>query len=51
MKELFASADAGTISLLFFFIIFSGVTIWAYRPKNRDRLESYREIPFREDEA
>ena len=48
--NLYESADAGLIGLLFFFAVFLVVAIWAYLPANRQRLESYKNIPLDEDE-
>jgi len=31
-------------------ILFLGILFWAYRPKNKDRFESYGEIPLRDEE-
>lgn len=37
----------GYAMLLVFFIIFSGVALWVYLPRNRQRLEDFRNIPFK----
>ena len=50
MKELFASADAGIISLLFFFIFFTVIAVWAYRPSNREQMEAWGRLPFEDDQ-
>ena len=31
-------------------IVFIGIVAWAYRPKNKDRFESYGDIALRDDE-
>lgn len=36
-------------ALVVFFLFYCGVLFWAYRGKNKKRLEDYREIPFLED--
>ena len=36
--------------LVYFFLIYCGALFWALRRKNRERLESHRDIPFREDQ-
>ncbi len=38
---------SGYFVLLAFFTAFTGIAIWAYWPKNRARLESYKEIPLK----
>lgn len=48
MKELFASAEAGLAGLLFFFVFFCGVTLWAYRPSARKTYDKYAHIPLEE---
>lgn len=35
--------------LVYFFVIFCAVSFWALRRKNRERLESLKNIPFHED--
>ena len=35
---------------LWLMVLFLGIVFWAYRPKNKDRVESYADIPFRDDE-
>lgn len=50
MKALFASADIGLIGLLFFFILFVGIFIWAYSPRRKQQIEAYKHIPLREDD-
>lgn len=41
---------SGYVVLIGFFTGFCGVVLWAYRPANRDTLEKFRNIPFREGE-
>ncbi len=31
-------------------LIFLGIVFWVFRPKNKRRLESYGQIPLRDDE-
>jgi cbb3-type cytochrome oxidase subunit 3 len=38
-----------TFALVLFFSFYCGVIIWIYRPKNRGRIETMRNIPFNED--
>ncbi|MGE0754322.1 MAG: cbb3-type cytochrome oxidase subunit 3 [Alphaproteobacteria bacterium] len=45
----FISQHAGVIGLLFFFSVFSGIAIWAFRPKNKQMIESYKYIPLSEE--
>lgn len=40
---------APIIGLLFFFIVFVGIAIWALYPSNKEQLQRYGEIPLRED--
>ena len=51
MKTIFANADAGLIGLLFFFIIFIGIAIWAMTPSRKKQLETHKYIPLSEDEV
>jgi len=50
MKALFANADAGMIGLLFFFIVFVFIILWALSPKNKKAIEAHKYIPLKEDE-
>ncbi|MDG1287703.1 MAG: cbb3-type cytochrome c oxidase subunit 3 [Rickettsiales bacterium] len=50
MKTVFANADAGIVGLLFFFCVFVGIAIWAFNPKRKTQIESYKNIPLNEDE-
>ncbi len=36
--------------VLWMMIVFLGIVFWAYRPKNKDRFQSYGDIPFRNDD-
>lgn len=38
--------SSGYIALLTFFGGFCAMAVWIYLPRNRKRLESFREIPF-----
>lgn len=40
---------APTAGLLFFFIVFLGIAIWALKPSNKQRLQACAEIPLKED--
>lgn len=46
MKELFANLEIGMVGLLFFFTFFVVVAVWSYMPRNRKRIEAYKNIPF-----
>ncbi|MEZ5690882.1 MAG: cbb3-type cytochrome c oxidase subunit 3 [Rickettsiales bacterium] len=50
MKEMFASANAGIIGLLFFFILFSAILVWAYSPSRRQDIEKLKNIPFDDED-
>ena len=43
------ATHAGISGLLFFFFVFSGVIIWAYRPSMKESLEAHKFIPLEED--
>ena len=49
MHALFSHAGIGVSMLLFFFVVFVAVAAWAYWPANKTMLESYKDIPLRED--
>jgi len=51
MDWLTSHETAGTIGLLFFFIVFAGIAVWAYRPGVKKELESHKYIPLKGDEA
>ena len=36
--------------LIFFVIFFAGVLVYALRPSQKDKLQSYANIPFEEDD-
>ena len=40
---------AGLIGLIFFFTVFVGIAIWAYRPSAKQYFESLKYIPLSED--
>lgn len=40
---------APVIGLLFFFIVFSGIAIWALKPSNKKLLQSHGSIPLKEE--
>ncbi len=39
----------GLIVLVTFTLAFVGISVWAYAPRNKARIQSYGEIPFHED--
>lgn len=41
---------SGYAVLIGFFAAFIGIAGWTYRPANREALEKYRHIPFKEVE-
>ncbi len=43
--------NAGVTGLLFFFAVFLAIAIWAFRPKAKEQIESYKNIPLAEDDA
>lgn len=47
MEELLILTKSFTT--VYFFLIFCGILFWTLRGKNKEKLESYREIPFIED--
>lgn len=51
MKEIFASADAGLIGLLFFFVFFCAVVLWTFRPGAKKKYEDNANIPLNEDDG
>ena len=46
----FLSANAGLIGLLFFFIFFTAVGLWTYRPGAKASYNEHALIPLEEDE-
>ncbi len=44
------SDNAGLTGLLFFFTVFMGIAIWAYRPGGKQALEPHKFIPLEGDE-
>jgi cbb3-type cytochrome oxidase subunit 3 len=47
----FLTQHAGTIGLLLFVSVFLSVVVWAYRPRAKTRIENYKNIPLREEDA
>jgi cbb3-type cytochrome oxidase subunit 3 len=45
----FISQNAGVIGLLFFVSVFAVIAFWAFRPASKDVIESYKNIPLKED--
>ncbi|WP_413204719.1 cbb3-type cytochrome c oxidase subunit 3 [Rhodospirillum sp. A1_3_36] len=35
---------------LWLMLVFGGIILWAFWPKNKDRFEKYGEIPLRDDQ-
>ena len=50
MKEVFASASFGLIGLIFFFVFFSVVTLWTFRPGAKNTYKELGNIPLQENE-
>jgi len=50
MKELFASYSYGLIGLLFFFVLFTAILIWLFRPGAKEHFKQQGEIPLKDDE-
>ena len=36
------------VATLCFFVGFVGIALWAYLPRNRERMNQYGQIPFKE---
>jgi cbb3-type cytochrome oxidase subunit 3 len=45
----FISDNAGLIGLLFFIAVFAAIAFWALRPSSKERIESYKNIPLKEE--
>lgn len=45
----FLIAHSGLIVSLLFFTMFSGIAIWSYLPRNKQRLQGYANIPLQEE--
>lgn len=43
--------SAPMIGLLFFFIVFLGITAWAWNPRRKNALQALAEIPLREEKT
>ncbi len=50
MKHFFADPDLGLIGLLFFFIFFSFVAVWTFRPGAKKVYQDHGNIPLQENE-
>ena len=46
-----ASTYAPIVGLLFFFMVFVGIAIWAWRPSAKKNFEQLGKIPLREDNS
>ena len=45
-------SNAKSLGLVIFFVIFVGIVLWVYGSKKRSQqLESYKNIPFQDDES
>ena len=42
--------NAGLVGLLFFFGVFTGIAIWAYRPANKSKIEALKNIPLADED-
>lgn len=47
MEELLIITKSFTT--VYFFVIFCGILYWTLRKKNKEKLESYKNIPFQEE--
>jgi cbb3-type cytochrome oxidase subunit 3 len=45
-----ARAFSGWFGLILFMTLFISVVFWAFRPKNKKKLEAYGSIPLRDDD-
>jgi len=39
-----------TAWIVWFFVLFTGILVWAFRPARRERFERARQIPLRDTE-
>jgi len=46
----FLTQYSAIIGLLFFFAAFVGIALWAFLPKNKEEIESHKNIPLSEDD-
>jgi len=46
----YVSTHAGLIGLIFFFVFFSAVVLWTFRPSAKDAYEKQGLIPLEENE-
>lgn len=45
-------ANAKSLGLVIFFVTFVGIVLWVYGSKKRgQKLESYKNIPFQDDDS
>ena len=42
--------NAAMVGLLFFFLVFCGITVWVMLPQNRKSIEAHKFIPLTEQE-
>ena len=45
----YLAQHAGVIGLLFFFVVFCTIALWAFRPANKTTIESYKYIPLNKE--
>lgn len=45
------SSAAASLWVVWFFVLFIGVIVWAYWPKRRSTLEGHGQIPLRGDDG
>lgn len=50
MKEIFASGSYGLVGLLFFFVFFTVITIWTWRPSAKNKYQGHGNIPLEEND-
>ena len=50
MKQFFASADYGLTGLIFFFVFFTVVAFWTFRPGAKKIYQDRGNIPLKENE-
>jgi len=51
MKSFFANPDLGLIGLLFFFVFFSAVFLWTFRPGAKKQYQDHANIPLDENKT
>lgn len=46
----FINSNAGLIGLLLFFVFFTVMAVWVYRPGQKKHYQSFAQIPLEENE-